>query len=60
MDDIRKLKKEVIDITNQIKDHQNELNRLEITRGILIKRIYELEKEEKNVFSKENNKTTED
>ena len=45
MDDIRKLKKEVIDITNQIKDHQNELNRLEITRGILIKRIYELEKE---------------
>lgn len=60
MDDIRKLKKEVIDITNQIKDHQNELNRLEITRGILIKRIYKLEKEEKNVFSKENNKTTED
>lgn len=60
MDDIRKLKKEVIDITNQIKGHQNELNRLEITRGILIKRIYELEKEEKNVFSKENNKTTED
>lgn len=60
MDDIRKFKKEVIDITNQIKDHQNELNQLEITRGILIKRIYELEKEEKNVFSKENNKTTED
>lgn len=52
MDDIRKLKKEVIDITNQIKDHQNELNRLEITRGILIKRIYELEKEEKMCFLK--------
>ena len=26
----------------------------------LKKQIYELEKEEKNVFSKENNKTTED
>ena len=46
MEDIKKLKKEVVKITEQIKEYQNELNRLQITRGVLINRIYELEKKE--------------
>ena len=45
-EDIKKLKKEVVKITEQIKEYQNELNRLQITRGVLINRIYELEKKE--------------
>mgnify|MGYP006993784287 CR=1 FL=1 len=46
LEDTKKLKKEVVEITEQIKEYQNELNRLQITRGVLINRIYELEKKE--------------
>lgn len=36
----------MVETTEQIKEHQNELNRLQITRDVLIRRIYELEKKE--------------
>lgn len=46
MEELEKFKKEYVNITNQINEHKNEINKLEITRDIIFKKIYELERKE--------------